>query len=149
MRWYMCLKMPQRVARNIKFARIFSLLREKDVCGSTWPRFLLVTNSCDFVLREQNNDKKRNICHNFFYVYSIHVYRWDLYRLELYDWMIYLYMLVYRRVRALKILVAFYLKVGGTALHYAASRGHVEVARELLNHKAYVNGRTKVCANNL
>jgi len=35
--------------------------------------------------------------------------------------------------------------VGGTALHYAASRGHVDVARELLNHKAYVNGRTKVC----
>ena len=51
--------------------------------------------------------------------------------------------------RALKILVPFYLKVGGTALHYAASRGHVEVARELLNYKAYVNGRTKVCANNL
>ena len=38
------------------------------------------------------------------------------------------------------------VKVGGTALHYAASRGHVEVAREMLNHKAYVNGRTKVCA---
>jgi len=37
--------------------------------------------------------------------------------------------------------------VGGTALHYAASRGHVDVARELLNHKAYVNGRTKVCIN--
>lgn len=54
-----------------------------------------------------------------------------------------------RRVCALKILVPFYLKVGGTALHYAASRGHVEVARELLNYKAYVNGRTKVCANNL
>lgn len=54
-----------------------------------------------------------------------------------------------RRVRTLKILVPFYLKVGGTALHYAASRGHVEVARELLNYKAYVNGRTKVCANNL
>lgn len=38
-----------------------------------------------------------------------------------------------------------YRQVGGTALHYAASKGHVEVARELLNHKAYVNGRTKVC----
>ena len=41
----------------------------------------------------------------------------------------------------------FDFQVGGTALHYAASRGHVDVARELLNHKAYVNGRTKVCIN--
>ena len=39
----------------------------------------------------------------------------------------------------------FDFQVGGTALHYAASRGHVDVSRELLNHKAYVNGRTKVC----
>lgn len=36
-------------------------------------------------------------------------------------------------------------QVGGTALHYAASKGHVEVARALLNNRAYVNGRTKVC----
>ena len=40
---------------------------------------------------------------------------------------------------------SFDFQVGGTALHYAASRGHVDVARELLNQKAYVNGRTNVC----
>ena len=143
----MCLKMSQRVARNIKFARIFSLLREKDVCGSTWPRFLLVTNSCDFVLREQNNDKKRNICHNLF-MYTVYMYTDGIST----DWSYTIGWFIYtcsESARALKILVPFYLKVGGTALHYAASRGHVEVARELLNYKAYVNGRTKVCANNL
>lgn len=41
--------------------------------------------------------------------------------------------------------ISVYHQVGGTALHYAASKGHVEVARALLNNRAYVNGRTKVC----
>ncbi|XP_022786816.1 serine/threonine-protein phosphatase 6 regulatory ankyrin repeat subunit A-like isoform X3 [Stylophora pistillata] len=55
----------------------------------------------------------------------------------------------YGMLEVVQALLRFHARVdvfdeaGGTALHYAASRGHVEVARELLNSKAYVNGRTK------
>lgn len=36
------------------------------------------------------------------------------------------------------------LQTGSTALHHAATYGHEEVASVLLDHKAFVNGRTKV-----
>ena len=37
-----------------------------------------------------------------------------------------------------------HIQIGSTALHQAAEGGHVEVARELLDNKAYVNVKTKV-----
>lgn len=36
------------------------------------------------------------------------------------------------------------LQTGRAALHLAAERGHLEVAQELLENKAYVNAKTKV-----
>ena len=33
---------------------------------------------------------------------------------------------------------------GRAALHVSAERGHLEVAQELLEHKAYVNAKSKV-----
>lgn len=41
-------------------------------------------------------------------------------------------------------LCVFKLQTGKAALHLAAERGHLEVAQELLEHKAYVNAKTKV-----
>lgn len=35
-------------------------------------------------------------------------------------------------------------QTGSTALHHAATYGHDEVACMLLDHKSFVNGRTKV-----
>ena len=35
-------------------------------------------------------------------------------------------------------------QIGSTALHKAAEGGHVDVARVLLDHKAYVDVKTKV-----
>lgn len=59
-------------------------------------------------------------------------------------WFIYVW-----RVCVLKIFVFFYFKVGGIVFYYVVFRGYVEVVCELLNYKVYVNGRIKVCVNNL
>lgn len=40
--------------------------------------------------------------------------------------------------------VLFSYQSGRAALHICAERGHLEVAKELLEHKAYVNAKSKV-----
>ena len=40
--------------------------------------------------------------------------------------------------------VLFFYQSGRAALHICAERGHLEVAKELLEHKAYVNAKSKV-----
>ena len=45
-----------------------------------------------------------------------------------------------------QFLPSFYLipQSGRAGLHVCAERGHLEVAQELLEHKAYVNAKSKV-----
>ena len=44
----------------------------------------------------------------------------------------------------LAICVLYCYQSGRAALHICAERGHLEVAKELLEHKAYVNAKSKV-----
>ena len=47
------------------------------------------------------------------------------------------------------LFVFFCYQSGRAALHVCAERGHLEVAKELLEHKAYVNAKSKVNPHSL